>query len=55
MTGLEIVQGKIRLVRWPSDDEKPEVKVLVEDDLRNVLAAIRGGEREVIEKVPPRV
>jgi len=55
VTGLEIVQGKIRLVRWPSDDEKPEVKVLVEDDLRNVLAAIRGGEREVIEKVPPRV
>jgi hypothetical protein len=41
VTGIEIADGKIRLVRWPSDDEKPAMKVLVEDDLRNVLAAAR--------------
>jgi UDP-2,3-diacylglucosamine pyrophosphatase LpxH len=44
VTGIEISEGKIRLVRWPADDEEPAVKVLVEDDLRHVLAAIRGGE-----------
>jgi UDP-2,3-diacylglucosamine pyrophosphatase LpxH len=41
VTGIEISDGKIRLVRWPTDDEKPAVKVLVEDDLRNILAAVR--------------
>jgi UDP-2,3-diacylglucosamine pyrophosphatase LpxH len=44
VTGIEIADGRIRLVRWPTDDEKPAVKVLVEDDLRGVLAAIRAGE-----------
>jgi hypothetical protein len=28
---------------WPTDDEKPAMKVLVEDDLRNVLANVRPG------------
>jgi UDP-2,3-diacylglucosamine pyrophosphatase LpxH len=41
VTGIEIDDGKIRLVRWPTDDEKPAMKVLVEDDLRDVLAAVR--------------
>jgi hypothetical protein len=41
VTGIEIADGKIRLVRWPTDDEKPGMKVLVEDGLRNVLAAVR--------------
>lgn len=41
VTGLEIVAGKIRLVRWPTDDEQPSFNVLVEDNLRKVLAAIR--------------
>jgi hypothetical protein len=40
VTGIEMADGKIRLVRWPTDDEKPAMKVLVEDDLRNVLAAV---------------
>jgi UDP-2,3-diacylglucosamine pyrophosphatase LpxH len=41
VTGIEVAEGKIRLVRWPTDDEKPAGKVLVEDDLRDVLASIR--------------
>jgi UDP-2,3-diacylglucosamine pyrophosphatase LpxH len=42
VTGLEISDGRIRLVRWPTDDEKPLFKLLVEDDLRNVLASVNG-------------
>ena len=45
VTGIEVAEGKIRLIRWPADDEKPAGKVLVEDDLRDVLAAIRAGQR----------
>lgn len=41
VTGIEIADRKIRLVRWPTDDEKPAMKVLAVDDLRNVLAAVR--------------
>lgn len=41
VTGIEIAEGRIRLVRWPTDDEEPLAKVLVEDDLRDVLAAVR--------------
>jgi hypothetical protein len=41
VTGIEIADRKFRLVRWPTDDEKPAMKVLIEDDLRNVLAAVR--------------
>jgi calcineurin-like phosphoesterase family protein len=43
VTGIEISEGKIRLVRWPTDDERPALKVLVEEDLRHILAAIRPG------------
>lgn len=42
VTGLEIADGMIRLVRWPTDDEKPAAKVLAEADLRKVLAAVGG-------------
>jgi hypothetical protein len=41
VTGIEIADGEIRLVRWPNDDDKPLPKVLVSDELRNVLAAVR--------------
>jgi hypothetical protein len=44
VTGIEIAEGKIRLVRWPSDEETPAAKLLAEDDLGHVLAAIRAGE-----------
>lgn len=39
VTGLEISEGQIRLVRWPNDDELPKSKVLVSANLRDVFAA----------------
>lgn len=41
VTGLEIADGEIRLVRWLDDDEEPRPKVLVSDRLADVLAAVR--------------
>lgn len=43
VTGLELADGEIRLVRWPTDEDKPAAKLLVGDDLREILGAIRGG------------
>ncbi len=40
MTGLEIADGKIRLVRWPDDEGQRLPKILVEDDLRKILAVL---------------
>lgn len=40
VTGIEIVNGRIRLVRWPDDDGKPTFKLLVEEDLAKVLAQV---------------
>jgi len=40
VTGLEIVDGRIRLVRWPNDDDEPAPKVLVSDELRAVLESV---------------
>jgi hypothetical protein len=40
VTGLEIADGRIRLVRWPNDDDEPAAKVLVSEDLRAVFAAV---------------
>ncbi len=40
VTGLEIADGKIRLVRWLDDEGKPKIKLLAEDDLRAVLRAV---------------
>lgn len=39
ITGLEISEGALRLVRWPDDDGRPRPKVLAAADLRQVLAA----------------
>ena len=41
VTGIEIADGEIRLIRWDSDGAKPEATVLVADRLENVLAAVR--------------
>jgi hypothetical protein len=41
ITGIEIVDGVIRLVRWPDDDDKPLPKPLVEAELAVVLALVR--------------
>ncbi|MEA2288667.1 MAG: hypothetical protein QOD55_664 [Solirubrobacteraceae bacterium] len=45
VTGLEIADGEIRLVRWPDDDGRPQAKVLVAADLRDVLARVASAPR----------
>ena len=44
VTGIEIADGEIRLVRWLDDDSKPVQKVLARDYLREVFAAVAAGE-----------
>lgn len=39
VTGIEIVGGQIRLVRWPNDKGDPELQILASEDLKRVLAA----------------
>ncbi len=39
VTGLEIVDGEIRLVRWPNDEHEPKPKVLLSAKLRDVFMA----------------
>lgn len=39
ITGLEISDGQIRLVRWPDDEDNPKPKELASTDLREVFAA----------------
>ena len=40
VTGIEIDEGMVRLVRWPDDEGRALPKILVEDDLRKILAAL---------------
>ena len=42
VTGIEIVNGDIRLVRWPDDNDEPLPKYLVEAHLAEVLARVTG-------------
>ena len=39
ITGIEIADGEIRLVRWPDEDGEPRPHILARDTLRAVLAA----------------
>ena len=39
VTGLEISDGKIRLVRWPDDSDAPKPKELVSESLKKIFAA----------------
>jgi hypothetical protein len=39
ITGLEISEGEIRLVRWPDDEDRPQPKVLASAKLIDVFAA----------------
>lgn len=41
ITGIEIAEGEIRLVRWPDDDNRPRAKILARASLREVLEACR--------------
>jgi len=42
VTGIEVADGQIQLVRWPNDDGKPERKVCADADLRRVLQDCNG-------------
>ncbi|HET6695478.1 MAG TPA: hypothetical protein VFG85_03150 [Gaiellaceae bacterium] len=42
VTGIEIVDGRIRLIRWLDDDAAPKFKVLADEPLREILAAVEG-------------
>ena len=39
VTGLEFIDGEIRLVRWPDDEDIPKPKILAKAKLRDVFAA----------------
>jgi len=39
ITGLELSEGEIRLIRWPNDEDLPKPKVLATAKLRDVFAA----------------
>jgi UDP-2,3-diacylglucosamine pyrophosphatase LpxH len=41
VTGLEIAEGKIRLVRWLDDSDDPHPKLLVEDPIDDILGQVR--------------
>jgi predicted phosphodiesterase len=45
VTGIEIVDGEIRLVRWPDDDGSPLPHVLDSAPLRDVLAEVAAAAR----------
>ncbi|MEA2318316.1 MAG: hypothetical protein QOD44_2505 [Solirubrobacteraceae bacterium] len=45
VTGVEIADGEIRLVRWPDDDGLPAAKVLARADLREVLRLVASAPR----------
>jgi hypothetical protein len=54
VTGLEIADGEIRLVRWPDDDERPLRRQLGAKSLRDVFAAVTGAppeQSEIVEQV----
>jgi hypothetical protein len=42
VTGLEIVDGEIRLVRWLNDDYEPRRKILATERLSDIFAAVKG-------------
>jgi predicted phosphodiesterase len=39
ITGIELAEGEIRLIRWPDDDDRPRERVLARAPLREVLEA----------------
>jgi predicted phosphodiesterase len=41
ITGLELADAEIRLVRWPDDDDRPRAKILARSSLQEVFAQCR--------------
>lgn len=48
VTGLEIADGQLRLVRWPTDEGVPRRKVLAPRSLADVLDAVAGNSRATV-------
>jgi hypothetical protein len=48
VTGLEIADGELRLVRWPLDDGTPRRKILAARGLDDVLDAVAGHDRSAV-------
>jgi UDP-2,3-diacylglucosamine pyrophosphatase LpxH len=44
ISGLELADGRIRLVRWLDDEQHPAVKLLADAPLDEVLRAVRAGD-----------
>jgi UDP-2,3-diacylglucosamine pyrophosphatase LpxH len=42
VTGIEIAEGQIKLVRWPDDAGEPKPKILAQTALKEVFAAVKG-------------
>jgi predicted phosphodiesterase len=42
VTGIEIAEGQIKLVRWPDDAGEPKPKILAQAVLKEVFAAVKG-------------
>jgi hypothetical protein len=51
VTGIEIADERIRLVRWLDDEQQPVRKVLARDYLRDVFAAVAAGEHRQTPKL----
>jgi hypothetical protein len=41
ITGLELADGQIRLVRWSADERLPDRRVLAHDELTSILTSVR--------------
>jgi predicted phosphodiesterase len=55
ITGIELAEGEIRLVRWPDDTGRPRARVLASAALRDVLAACRGEPAPAVFRRPTGV
>jgi hypothetical protein len=42
ITGLELSEGEIRLVRWPDDEDFPKPRILAQAKLTDIFAACQG-------------
>lgn len=57
VTGLEIADGQVQLVRWPDRTDQPRPQVLNDEpaDLRQCFAEIRGTRLPGREEIPPHL
>jgi hypothetical protein len=53
VSALELADGRIRLVRWLDDEQRPAVKVLADESLADVLRAVRDRAPVRMGEQPP--